>query len=165
MRMDGHPDPVKRPRRGRKVITDDDRILYLMNEISRAARRTYDARVAGIGLNQTQWRIIAHLLRDPSLTQADIAKKLELESATIGQAVAGLCAKGLIERLRAQTDRRAWQLILTEQLDRLLPELRDSADQIHDLLWRNVAPAEKRTLRDILARIWENLDQTHTEAE
>lgn len=163
--MDGKPDPVTRPRHRRKVITDDDRILYLMNEISRAARRTYDARVAGIGLNQTQWRIIAHLLRDPLLTQADIAKRLELKSATIGQAVAGLCAKGLVDRVRAESDRRAWRLIPTERLDRLLPELRDSADRLHDLLWRNVAPHEKRTLRHILARISANLDQIRTEAE
>ena len=104
--MDEKPDTMSRSQRRQKVITDDDRILYLMDEISRGARRVYDARVARIGLNQTQWRIIGQLLRDPALTQAEIAKKLELESATIGQAVAGLCARGLMKRLRAETDRR-----------------------------------------------------------
>ena len=115
--MDEKPDTMSRSQRRQKVITDNDRILYLMDEISRGARRVYDARVARIGLNQTQWRIIGQLLRDPALTQAEIAKKLELESATIGQAVAGLCARGLMERVRAKKDRRAWQLILTERLD------------------------------------------------
>src|SRR3546814_1350837 len=101
-------------------------MLYLMDEISRGARRAYGARIAKIGLNQTQGRIIGQLLREPSLTQAGIAKRLELESATIGQAVAGLCGKGLMERRRAKTDGRAWQLILTQELDRLLPQLRES---------------------------------------
>ena len=105
--MDEKPDTMSRSQHRQKVITDDDRILYLMDEISRGARRVYDARVARIGLNQTQWRIIGQLLRDPALTQAEIAKKLELESATIGQAVAGLCARGLMKRLRAGTERRA----------------------------------------------------------
>lgn len=59
----------------REVITDDDQLIYLMDEISRGARRMYDARVARIGLNQTQWRIIGQLLRDPTLTQTEIAKK------------------------------------------------------------------------------------------
>lgn len=161
--MDENPDTVTRPQRRRKVITDDDRLLYLMAEISRGARRVYDARVARVGLNQTQWRIIGQLLRDPSLTQAEIAKKLELESATIGQAVTGLCARGLMERLRAETDRRAWQLILTEQLDNLLPELRGSADLIHDLLWRDITADEKLTLHHILARVSANLDQHQAE--
>jgi len=163
--MDEKPDTVTRPQLRQKVITDDDRILYLMDEISRGARRVYDAGVARIGLNQTQWRIIGQLLRDPALTQAEIAKKLELESATIGQAVAGLCARGLMERLRAETDRRAWQLILTEQLDDLLPGLRSSADRLHDILWRDIAADEKQALRRILARVWKNLDQHRSEAE
>jgi len=163
--MDEKPDTMSRSQRRQKVITDDDRILYLMDEISRGARRVYDSRVARIGLNQTQWRIIGQLLRDPALTQAEIAKKLELESATIGQLVAGLCARGLMKRLRAETDRRAWQLILTEQLDDLLPELRGSADRLHGLLWRDIAADEKQTLQQILARVSENLDQFRAEAE
>jgi DNA-binding MarR family transcriptional regulator len=161
--MDDNAEPIRRSRR--KVITDDDSILYLMDEISRGARRVYDAWVARIGLNQTQWRIIGQLLRDPALTQAEIAKKLELESATIGQAVASLCARGLMKRHRTETDRRAWQLNLTEQLDDLLPELRGSADRLHDLLWRDIAADEKRALRRILARVSENLDQHRAEAE
>src|SRR3546814_10619197 len=125
------------PRLREGALTDDDRMLYLMDEISRGARRAYDARIAKIGLNQTQWRIIGQLLREPSLTQAGIAKRLELESATIGQAVAGLCGKGLMERRRAKTDGRAWQLILTKELDRLLPQLRESADGLNRVLWRD----------------------------
>ena len=93
------------PRLREGALTDDDRMLYLMDEISRGARRAYDARIAKSGLNQTQWRIIGQLLREPSLTQAGIAKRLELESATIGQAVAGLCEKGLMERRRAKNGR------------------------------------------------------------
>src|SRR3546814_20123242 len=75
------------PRLREGALTDDDRMLYLMAEISRGARRAYDARITKIGLNQTQWRIIGQLLREPSLTQAGIAKRLELESATIGQEI------------------------------------------------------------------------------
>jgi DNA-binding MarR family transcriptional regulator len=70
-----------------------------------------------------------------------------------------------MKRLRAETDRRAWQLILTEQLDDLLPELRGSADRLHDLLWRDIAADEKRTLQQILERVSENLDQHRAEAE
>ena len=126
------------PRLREGALTDDDRMLYLMDEISRGARRAYEA---------------------------GIAKRLELESATIGQAVAGLCGKGLMERRRAKTDGRAWQLILTQELDRLLPQLRESADGLHRVLWRNATRDEKRTLLDILVRIASNLDQSRTDAE
>lgn len=149
----------------REVITDDDQLIYLMDEISRGARRMYDAQVARIGLNQTQWRIIGQLLRDPTLTQTEIAKKLELESATIGHAVAGLCTKGLMARVRTEKDRRAWELILTEEIDDLLPALRGSADRLHDLLWRGVTADEKGILQRILARISVNLEQHRANTE
>src|SRR3546814_3028524 len=84
---------------------------------------------------------------------SDVCSSDLLESATIGQAVAGLCGKGLMERRRAKTDGRAWQLILTQELDRLLPQLRESADGLHRVLWRNATRDEKRTLLDILVRI------------
>ncbi|WP_066115233.1 MULTISPECIES: MarR family transcriptional regulator [unclassified Blastomonas] len=163
--MDEVSDLISRAQMRREVITDDDELIYLMDEISRGARRMYDARVARIGLNQTQWRIIGQLLRDPSLTQTEIAKKLELEAATIGHAVADLCAKGLMERVRTEKDRRAWDLILTEEIDDLLPALRGSADRLHDLLWRGVTADEKRALQQILARISVNLEQHRTNTE
>src|SRR3546814_10633758 len=70
-----------------------------------------------------------------------------------------------MERRRATTDGRAWQLILTQELDRLLPQLRESADGPHRVLWRNATRDEKRTLLDILVRIASNLDKSRTDAE
>jgi DNA-binding MarR family transcriptional regulator len=161
--MDDSAEPLRRSRRN--VITDDDQILYLLNEVSRGARRAYDARAAKTGFNQTQWRIIGQLLRDPSLTQSEIAKALELESATIGQAVAVLCAQGLLERRRVETDRRAWKLILTRKLDALIPELREAADQLHTVLWRDISTSDKHLLKQLLAKISANLEGSATIAD
>ncbi len=163
--MDNEPKATEPSRDREGIISDDDQLLYLMDEISRTARRIYDAKIARIGLNQTQWRIIGQLLRDPALTQVEIAKKLELESATIGQAVAALCEGGVLERQRAETDRRAWQLILTEKLDSMLPELRGSADEVHDLLWRGITTDDKRVLGRMLGQVSANLNHLKVEAQ
>ena len=162
--MDEKPDTMSRSQRRQKVITDNDRILYLMDEISRGARRVYDARVARIGLNQTQWRIIGQLLAILPLRRLKSPRNWNWNRRPSARRLQ-VCARGLMKRLRAETDRRAWQLILTEQLDDLLPELRGSADRLHDLLWRDIAADEKRTLQQILERVSENLDQHRAEAE
>lgn len=70
----------------------------------------------------------------------------------------------MLERQRAESDRRAWQLILTEKLDDMLPELRGSADQIHDLLWRGITADDKRVLGQILAQVSANLNHLKGEA-
>jgi DNA-binding MarR family transcriptional regulator len=104
-----------------------------------------------MGLNRTQWRVLAQLIKDPSLNQSDIARQLELESATVGFAVTALCDQGYIIRRRDRSDGRAWQLDLTRKVEDILPELRSAADATHEKLWAGVSPAQKDALADVLA--------------
>ena len=133
------------------VVNDNDRAIFLMDEISRAARRAFDERTQPIGLHRTQWRVLAQLIKDPSLNQSDVARQLELESATVGLAVSALCDQGYIIRRRDLSDGRAWQLELTKKVEDILPELRRAADATHEKLWAGVSPAQKRSLTDVLA--------------
>jgi len=128
-----------------------------MDEISRRARRSYDLSVADLGLNRTQWRIIGLLLQEPDLTQAEIAKRLELESATIGQAVMALCKRGVTEREKAPSDGRIWKIRFTSDIETLSPQLRQSADRLHEALWAGFKSDEKDVLRKLLGRLSKNL--------
>jgi len=153
-----NPD-LREPNSRSDSITDEDRILFLMDDISRSARRAYNEWVSSVGLNQTQWRIIGLLLREPELTQAAIGKRLELESATIGQAVVALGERGLIERERTPSDKRAWRIKFTDNIETILPDLRHSADRLHGFLWKNFSAEEKLHLSKMLGRISQNLKQ------
>lgn len=132
------------------VISDDDRVIFLMDEISRAARKSFDERAQPIGLNRTQWRVLTQLIKDPALNQSDIAKQLELESATIGLAVGSLTEQGYIERRRDPADGRAWQLGLTRRVEEILPDLRRAADATHRSLWAGISPPQKKSLLALL---------------
>ncbi|MGX7927229.1 MarR family winged helix-turn-helix transcriptional regulator [Tsuneonella sp. HG094] len=139
------------------VLTDDDRAIFLMDEISRAARKGFDERAQPLGLNRTQWRLLAQLIKDPALNQADIAKRLELESATIGLAVSTLTEQGYIERRRDPADGRAWQLVLTTKVEGILPDLRRAADLTHARLWAGIPPQQKQELLALLERVSANV--------
>jgi hypothetical protein len=52
------------------VIADDDRVIIMTDEISRAAREAFDDRGQPLGLNRTQWHVVAQLIRDPDLIPA-----------------------------------------------------------------------------------------------
>ena len=135
------------------IFTDDDRILFLMDEISRGARKSFDELAQPLGLNRTQWRVLAQLIKDPTLNQTDIAKELDLESATIGLAVSALTEKGYVERRRDPSDGRAWRLALTIRIEEILPALRSAADTIHDDLWAGLSVQQRRTLIDLLEKV------------
>lgn len=139
------------------VITDDDRAIFMMDEISRAARKAFDDRAQPLGLNRTQWRVLAQLIKDPVLNQTDIARRLELESATIGLAVTALTQKGFIERRRDPADGRSWSLGLTRRVEEILPDLRRAADATHLRIWSGMTPQQKSTLHSLLEMVSENV--------
>ncbi|WP_293383274.1 MarR family transcriptional regulator [Phenylobacterium sp. SCN 70-31] len=139
------------------IVTDDDRLLFLMDEISRAARRAFDERVQAIGLNRTQWHVLAELVRNPSLTQSEIAKRLEFEAATIGLAVSALERRGYVRRKRGTRDRRVWSLELTSAMEAILPDVRRAADLTHHSLWAGLTPAEKKVMKQLLERVSGNV--------
>ena len=66
------------------VITHDDRAIFMMDQISRAARKAFDDRAQPLSLNRTQWRVLAQLIRAPALNQTDIARRLEITSSSSG---------------------------------------------------------------------------------
>ena len=153
---------MRKYKRYEYVLEDKDDMLYLLEEVNRIARRRFDSLVAELDLNQTQWRIIACLLREPTLSQSEISRLLELESAAIGQAVSVLVEKGLIERERAAHDRRVWNLHLTEQVRTIWPELRKAADRLHEILWKGMSAPQIHLLHKMLRKVAENQKQADT---
>ena len=76
-------------------LTDQDRLVFLLEELTRRLRRTFDTSVEQFGLTRTQWRALAYLYRTPGMTQTELAGQLELERASIGQAIDRLEESGL----------------------------------------------------------------------
>ena len=88
--------------KGASFLTDTDRLFFLMEEVTRRLRRTFDSSVEQFGLTRTQWRILAYLFRSPGMTQTELARELELERASIGRTIDRLEELELVERRRRE---------------------------------------------------------------
>jgi DNA-binding MarR family transcriptional regulator len=139
------------------LVTQRDEIVFRMEEITRALRQAFERRIAQTGLTRTQWRILAYLLREEGQTQSDLARMLDLERATVGQAIDRLEDLGLVERRACPTDRRVWQVHLQAAAYDLVPLLREEADRVHEVTWAGLSDADIAILRALLDRIALNL--------
>jgi len=89
-----------------------------LEEVSIAGRKLrtlFDARVKAEGLTLARARILIHGARKDGMTQIELAEILEVEAPTVVRLLDGLEAQGLIERKPAEEDRRAKQIILTDE--------------------------------------------------
>jgi DNA-binding MarR family transcriptional regulator len=134
-----------------------DALVFRFEDVPRQLRRLLDAALESYGLSRTQWRLLAYVFRQDGLTQSELARLLELERATVGQAIDALEAKKLITRRAIPSDRRVWAIGATAEARTLLPELRRIAAEISTQLFRGFDEADLATLGGLLERMNHNL--------
>ena len=132
------------------LVTPQDEIAFMMEEISRALRRAFERRIQATGLSRTQWRIIVYVLRTEGMTQTELARALELERATVGQAIDRLENRGFIERRVCASDRRVWRVHASGEAKRLVPGLRVEADALYDSMWAGTSRDDFEMFRALL---------------
>ena len=145
------------------MSTDDtfptplDELAFLLEEVPRSLRRKFDDRIQVHGLSRTQWRILAYVLRDPGMSQTELARCLELERMTIGLALDKMEANALVQRERSSRDRRVQLVRATAKARGLLPKLRLEADATYAELLRDMSEDRIAELRSILEMLAANL--------
>jgi DNA-binding MarR family transcriptional regulator len=140
----------------------DPSLGILIADLSRLLRRDFDDRVTGLGLTQAQWRTLARLARAEGCRQADLAAIMEVAPITLARFIDRLEQSKLVERRRHPTDRRAVQLYLTARGRRLSGKMRSIAACTYDRALHGVAPADRRRLIQVLARMRDNLSDPAT---
>ena len=138
-------------------LTDQDRLVFLLEELTRRLRRTFDTSLEQFGLTRTQWRALAYLYRTPGMTQTELAGQLEPERARIGQAIDRLENRGLVGRRSAEDDRRVWQVHLQPAAIDLLPKMRVEADQVYERLLEGIKDEDLEAFKSTLATMQRNL--------
>lgn len=136
-----------------------DALTFRFEDLPRALRRIVDIAIQDYGLNRSQWRLLAYVLRDEGMTQTELARLLELERASVGQAIDALERKQLVERVKVQGDRRVWRIYPTEEARLLVPALRETINEIHEQMFAGFSKQEISLLNQMLERIMTNLEE------
>lgn len=139
-------------------LTDTDRFVFLLEDVTSRLRRNFDLSVEQFGLTRTQWRTLAYVYRTPGMTQTQLAKRLDLERASIGQAIDRLEKMELVERRSAKNDRRVWHVHLLPAAIELLPSLRQEADATYEKLLSGLGFSDLERFGKALAKMRDNLD-------
>ena len=138
-------------------LTETDGLVFLLEEVPRRLRQAFDEAIKRFGLTRTQWRTLAYVFRSEGLTQTELAQCVELERASIGQAIDRLEELNYVERRRGEDDRRVWKIYLLPAALELLPKLRREADAVYEKMLKNIAKPERARLHNILRDLAANL--------
>jgi MarR family transcriptional regulator for hemolysin len=130
-------------------------------ELSRTARtvgRAFEADLGAAGGSLATWWILVSLVSGTHGTQRDIAREVGLEGPTLTHHLARMEADGFVARERDPGDRRAQLVTLTEPGRAEFHRLRDTVARFDRRLRTGMTDDEVDTLRRLLVRARQNVD-------
>lgn len=130
---------------------------FMLRDISRLLRRTFQQRMQDMELTFDQVRVLAYISRNEGIRQVALADMLEVQPITLVHHIDQLAAKGLVERRPDPADRRAYQLYLTHAATPYLVEMNKLAGEIQAKMLCGLSEQQVAMLSSGLSIVRDNL--------
>lgn len=126
--------------------------------LTRKMRTTFDNMVRKKGLTLARARILRRLrTMGAGESQRVLAEELEIEGPTLVRLLDNLEQLGFIERTAVAGDRRARQIVLTQEGERQAEEVETVAGIFRQAVLEGIDPADIETARRVVAQMQRNL--------
>ncbi|CAM2169673.1 MarR family transcriptional regulator, transcriptional regulator for hemolysin [Paraburkholderia sacchari] len=135
----------------------DQRLGFLMHDVSRLRRNVFDEFMKPVGATRSQWWVLAHLSRHDGMIQSDLANVLELGKAALGGLLDRLENSGLIERRSDEIDRRAKRVYLLPKGNQHVTEMRLKSHEMSERMLQGLDLEARQALADMLMLVKRNL--------
>ncbi|MGO4105546.1 MarR family winged helix-turn-helix transcriptional regulator [Leifsonia sp. YAF41] len=135
--------PTPRPRR----------TAFLLSQLGALASARFAERTREIGLTPSDAGVLRLLGRTPGLSQRELADRLGAVPSRIVPLIDSLESRGLVGRERSSTDRRNYELTLTDAGRAILTRLRSIAEQHEAELLAPLSPEQSEQLESLLAQL------------
>lgn len=131
-------------------------IGHQMAKLMQAMRREVEVRIAEHGLTDAQWKPLWILKTRETATAVELAREIDMDAGAVTRLVDRLEAKGLVERLRSEADRRVVHLRLTRAGDKACEQVPHVLAGVNNDFLQGFTESEWKQLRELLARMAAN---------
>jgi DNA-binding MarR family transcriptional regulator len=131
------------------------RLGYLVHDVSRLRRTVIDKALKPLGITRSQWWVLANLTRHEGggVTQAELAKLLDVGKVALGGLLDRIEANGYITRRAVPEDRRANLVKITKAGAALIASIQGRAAALNQEMMRGISAEEILLVEDILHRM------------
>lgn len=137
---------------------DDSVISFAVRHVWLGMRAAIEDELTEFGLTVPQFATLMMLDGSPGLSIAEVARACGTTRQSANEMVAGLEARGLVERFPHPTDRRAHQLHATDAGLEMFAKARPAVRRREDELEVGLSPQVRRTAREWMAALAASCD-------
>jgi DNA-binding MarR family transcriptional regulator len=133
-----------------------DSVGYLLNQVMTSMRRQVEQAMTAHDLTAAQWYPLWKLMRDGACTAQELARDMDIDAGAMTRLIDRLAAKGLVQRLRCDTDRRRVMLTLTAAGEAVAGHVPQVLADVNNAYLRDFSRDEWQQLKDLLRRMLAN---------
>jgi len=133
-----------------------DSVGYLLNQVMTSMRRQVEQAMTAHDLTAAQWYPLWKLKRDGPCTAQELARDMDIDAGAMTRLIDRLAAKGLVQRLRCDTDRRRVMLTLTAAGEAVAGHVPQVLADVNNAYLRDFSRDEWQQLKDLLRRMLAN---------
>jgi DNA-binding MarR family transcriptional regulator len=165
----GSPCNTARVGRSKTSISEplrvSPRVGLVLRDASRLIVRKLRGELIELDLNITQYLILRDIAESPGVNQRLLSKNIDVAQPAVVGVVAALEARGLLERVRSERDRRNVSLYITREGRALIRRALRHVDALSSVAVSGMSVTESETLMRLLIRVQRNLENAIEDAE
>ena len=138
---------------------------YLVGRLASAMRTGLDRELASFNISSAQWAILEACHEGEADTLTSLARVIPIDSASISRQVERLVRAGLVQRRRSTRDRRLVRLSLTDEGNRLMPELAERVQANNAKFLAGITKREQEAMMRTIQRMLESAQAAVYEGE
>ena len=129
---------------------------YCLRRATNVMLADFMASLGELGLRPALFAMLAVVRENPGINQTTLGNSLGIQRANLVPLVNELTGRDLVERRPQPRDKRAFALHLTPAGRKLFDDAERRVEAHERRILADLSPAERGTLRDLLARIRED---------
>lgn len=139
-------------------LTLDDVFIYLMERTERQTKRFANAALknAGIEITPEQWAILKRISERTNINQREVAELTFKDPASVTRALDVLEEKGYVKRVDMESDRRAYNLLLSPTGEEMVQKITPVAQAVRAQGLKNISAEELAQFKATLNKIYKN---------
>jgi DNA-binding MarR family transcriptional regulator len=142
-----------------------DSMGHLLFTLMLSIRREVELRMTSLDLTDAQWKPLWMIKLGRADTAFELAREMNIDAGAMTRMLDRLAAKGLIERVRSETDRRVVHLKLTPEGDAAAEQVPHVLADVNNDFLRGFTKQEWTQMKEFLQRMLLNGQALHASSE
>lgn len=139
----------------------DESIGFLVNKSAQKLKLELARSIKnkGLDISSDQCVVLLHLDKNDGPTQTDLASKLHKDRSNLTRILDVMEKGGLIERRRGSSDRREFNVFITQKGREVIPILESATEDVIDKALDGADKTEIYIVKSFLKKLYKNLEE------